>query len=60
MSCIKPSSTGNWRKPRYSKGVAYGAAKAAEHLDLLNSETPQFIGRAVAALATDKYVIKNR
>jgi dehydrogenase/reductase SDR family protein 1 len=32
--------------------------KAAEHLDLSNSESPQFIGRAVAALATDKYVMK--
>jgi dehydrogenase/reductase SDR family protein 1 len=32
--------------------------KAAEHLDLSNSESPQFIGRAVAALATDKFVMK--
>lgn len=27
--------------------------KAAEHLDLSNSESPQFIGRAIVALATD-------
>jgi dehydrogenase/reductase SDR family protein 1 len=27
--------------------------KAAEHLDLSNSESPQFVGRAVVALATD-------
>ena len=27
--------------------------KAAQYLDLSNSESPQFIGRVVAALATD-------
>jgi hypothetical protein len=27
--------------------------KAAEHFDLSNSESPQFIGRAVAALTAD-------
>jgi NAD(P)-dependent dehydrogenase (short-subunit alcohol dehydrogenase family) len=32
--------------------------KAAEHLDLSNSESPQFIGRAIAALASDKQVMK--
>jgi dehydrogenase/reductase SDR family protein 1 len=32
--------------------------KGAEHLDLSNAESPQFIGRAVVALATDKYVMK--
>ena len=30
-----------------------GVLKAAEHFDLSNSESPQFIGRAVAALAAD-------
>jgi len=32
--------------------------RAAEFLDLSNSESPQFIGRAVAALASDPDVIK--
>ncbi len=32
--------------------------KAAEHIDLSNSESPQFIGRAVAALACDKRIMK--
>ena len=27
--------------------------QSAEHMDLSNSESPQFIGRAVVALATD-------
>jgi dehydrogenase/reductase SDR family protein 1 len=31
---------------------------AASYLDLSNSESPQFIGRAVAALATDKNVLQ--
>lgn len=31
--------------------------KAAEHLDLSNSESPQFIGRAVVALATDPNIM---
>jgi NAD(P)-dependent dehydrogenase (short-subunit alcohol dehydrogenase family) len=31
--------------------------KAAEHLDLSNSESPQFIGRAVVALASDAYLM---
>jgi dehydrogenase/reductase SDR family protein 1 len=30
--------------------------KAAEHLDLSNSESPQFIGRAIAALASDNKI----
>jgi NAD(P)-dependent dehydrogenase (short-subunit alcohol dehydrogenase family) len=30
-----------------------GVMKAAEHFDLSNSESPQFVGRAVAALAAD-------
>lgn len=32
--------------------------KAAEHIDLSNSESPQFIGRAVVALACDKRIMK--
>ncbi|PKG95951.1 SDR family NAD(P)-dependent oxidoreductase [Paraglaciecola sp. MB-3u-78] len=32
--------------------------KAAEHIDLSNSESPQFIGRAVVALACDKSIMK--
>ncbi|MFT5675574.1 MAG: dehydrogenase/reductase SDR family protein 1 [Paraglaciecola sp.] len=32
--------------------------KAAEHLDLSNSESPQFIGRAVVALASDANIMK--
>lgn len=32
--------------------------KAAEHFDLSNSESPQFTGRAVAALAADPDVLK--
>jgi NAD(P)-dependent dehydrogenase (short-subunit alcohol dehydrogenase family) len=32
--------------------------KAAEHLDLSNSESPQFIGRAIVALATDSAIMK--
>ncbi|NIB39163.1 SDR family NAD(P)-dependent oxidoreductase [Pseudomaricurvus alkylphenolicus] len=32
--------------------------KAAEHLDLSNSESPQFVGRAVVALATDDKVLE--
>ena len=35
-----------------------GVMRAAEFLDLSNSESPQFIGRAVAALASDPDVIK--
>lgn len=31
--------------------------EAAEYLDLTNSESPQFIGRAVAALATDPNIL---
>jgi len=31
--------------------------KAAEYLDLSNSESPQFIGRAIAALASDSQVM---
>jgi dehydrogenase/reductase SDR family protein 1 len=33
--------------------------KAAEHLDLSNSESPQFVGRAVVALATDANIIED-
>lgn len=32
--------------------------KAAKHLDLSNSELPQFIGRAVVSLATDANIMK--
>jgi NAD(P)-dependent dehydrogenase (short-subunit alcohol dehydrogenase family) len=32
--------------------------KAAKHLDLSNSESPQFIGRAVVALASDTDIMK--
>ena len=32
--------------------------KAAEHFDLSNSESPQFIGRAVAALAADPEIMR--
>ena len=32
--------------------------QASEYLDLSNSESPQFIGRAVVALASDKYVME--
>ena len=32
--------------------------QAAEHLDLSNSESPMFIGRAVVALACDKNIMK--
>ncbi len=32
--------------------------RAAEFLDLSNSESPQFIGRAVAALATDRNILE--
>ncbi len=32
--------------------------KAAQHLDLSNSESPQFVGRAVVALATDPNIMK--
>jgi NAD(P)-dependent dehydrogenase (short-subunit alcohol dehydrogenase family) len=32
--------------------------KAAEHIDLSNSESPQFIGRAVVALATDANIME--
>ena len=32
--------------------------KAAEHLDLSNSESPQFLGRAIAALASDSQIMK--
>lgn len=32
--------------------------RAAEHFDLSNSESPQFIGRAIAALATDPKVME--
>jgi dehydrogenase/reductase SDR family member 1 len=35
-----------------------GVLKAAEHFDLSNSESPQFIGRAVAALAADPDVMR--
>jgi dehydrogenase/reductase SDR family protein 1 len=35
-----------------------GVLKAAEHFDLSNSESPQFIGRAVAALAADPEVMR--
>ena len=36
-----------------------GVMKAAEYFDLSNSESPQFIGRAVAALATDPDVMRH-
>jgi dehydrogenase/reductase SDR family protein 1 len=32
--------------------------KAAESFDLSNSESPQFIGRAVAALASDPQIME--
>jgi hypothetical protein len=32
--------------------------KAAEYLDLSNSESPQFIGRAIAAIASDSQLMK--
>ena len=32
--------------------------EAAAYLDLSNSESPQFIGRAVAALATDPNILE--
>jgi NAD(P)-dependent dehydrogenase (short-subunit alcohol dehydrogenase family) len=32
--------------------------KAAEHIDLSNSESPQFIGRAIVALACDKRIMQ--
>jgi len=32
--------------------------KAAEYFDLSNSESPQFIGRAVAALASDPNIVQ--
>ena len=32
--------------------------KAAEYLDLSNSESPQFIGRAIAALASDNQIME--
>lgn len=35
-----------------------GVMKAAEFFDLSNSESPQFIGRAIAALAADKEVMQ--
>jgi dehydrogenase/reductase SDR family member 1 len=35
-----------------------GVLKAVEHFDLSNSESPQFIGRAVAALAADPDVMR--
>jgi len=35
-----------------------GVMKAAEHFDLSNSESPQFIGRAVAALAADPEIMR--
>jgi dehydrogenase/reductase SDR family member 1 len=34
-----------------------GVMKAAEFFDLSNSESPQFIGRAIAALAADQEVM---
>jgi len=35
-----------------------GVLKAGEYFDLSNSEAPQFIGRAVAALAADAEVMR--
>ncbi len=35
-----------------------GVLRAAEHFDLSNSESPQFIGRAVAALAADPQMMQ--
>jgi len=35
-----------------------GVIRAAEHFDLSNSESPRFVGRAVAALAADPDVMK--
>ena len=35
-----------------------GVMRAAEHFDLSNSESPQFIGRAIAALAADPNVME--
>jgi dehydrogenase/reductase SDR family member 1 len=32
--------------------------RAAEHFDMINSESPQFIGRAVAALASDPNIMQ--
>ncbi len=36
-----------------------GVMQAAEHFDLSNSESPQFVGRAVAALAADPEVMRH-
>jgi hypothetical protein len=33
--------------------------EAAKYLDLSNSESPEFIGRAVAALAADSNVVRH-
>jgi hypothetical protein len=33
--------------------------EAAAWLDLTNSESPEFVGRAVAALATDPHVMRH-
>jgi NAD(P)-dependent dehydrogenase (short-subunit alcohol dehydrogenase family) len=35
-----------------------GVMRAAEYLDLSNSESPEFVGRAVAALAADPDVLR--
>ena len=35
-----------------------GVLRAAEHFDLSNSESPQFLGRAVAALAADPQILE--
>ena len=45
-----------------SRGVGKGVSdalglEAAAYLDLSNSESPQFIGRAVAALAADPNIL---
>jgi len=32
--------------------------RAAAHFDLSNAESPQFIGRAVAALAADPHIMR--
>jgi dehydrogenase/reductase SDR family member 1 len=39
-------------------GLIVNISTAAEHFDLSNSESPQFIGRAVAALAADPEVMR--
>ena len=47
-----------WLPSHFTLVRTESVMKAAEYFDLSNSESPQFIGRAVAALASDPNIVQ--